>query len=247
MGFCSPPRAGGKAASSSIDRYRPGMDVWQRDGAAVLAHSGHSLRPSRHRSVRRVAIDVPQALLQLLCEALEEGLHAGELLPFVVHLVGVVPVHMIHLGLEHPRGQAPEEQVRLDLLVDAALNVHGVALLPGLHVGEPSAGHQELLLKLPRLLVLEDQLRPVLEGHRNEAGLSGAADAVQHLLGVLLFLLREFGHPLLRGLDLILELPVLLVVFRVLEPRSPGQAHDRGVLVGAHPRHDLLRVVRLVL
>mmetsp|Transcript_15564 Transcript_15564/g.48995 ORF Transcript_15564/g.48995 Transcript_15564/m.48995 type:complete len:284 (-) Transcript_15564:448-1299(-) len=50
---------------------------------------------------------------------------------------------------------------------------------------------------------------------------------------------------LLRRLDLVLELLVLPVVLAELDPGGPSDVRERCVLVGAHPGHDLLRVLRL--
>mmetsp|Transcript_15564 Transcript_15564/g.48996 ORF Transcript_15564/g.48996 Transcript_15564/m.48996 type:complete len:201 (-) Transcript_15564:1420-2022(-) len=155
----------------SVGHRRPRVDVGQGEARGVLLHAV-VLVLLAHAAVRLMAVLVPQLLLggrvaapaalvalggrarrgvallldilELLRGAPEKVLHAPELLPFVLDLVGPVLLVLVDLHVEAPGGPATEEQVGLDLLVDAALHAHGVALLPDLHALEAGSGVRNL-------------------------------------------------------------------------------------------------------
>mmetsp|Transcript_1368 Transcript_1368/g.3733 ORF Transcript_1368/g.3733 Transcript_1368/m.3733 type:complete len:323 (+) Transcript_1368:199-1167(+) len=222
------------------------MDVGEGSGAVVLDHA--RLGASRHCAAGGVAraLDVAQALLKLLCKTLEERLDALKLLPLVVHLVCVVLVGAVDLRLEHPHGDAPQQEIGLDLFVDAPLHAHGSILMGRLQGLEFVALRGHLLLELPGLVGVVDCLLPALDDHRQQACLCGAVHAVEDLPGLVLLLLHVDLQLLLGLLHRVLKLLVLLVVLAERQPGGPSDLDQLGILVRTHAHHDLLRVVGVV-
>mmetsp|Transcript_97302 Transcript_97302/g.280777 ORF Transcript_97302/g.280777 Transcript_97302/m.280777 type:complete len:341 (-) Transcript_97302:1339-2361(-) len=95
-----------------------------------------------------------EALLELVGEAAEEHPDALQLLPLAVHLGSVVLFYAIHLRLQLPRRDDPDQQVRLQLLCDPCLQSRGTHLLSVLQHLEVAVGSRDLGLNLSGLFHL---------------------------------------------------------------------------------------------
>mmetsp|Transcript_23944 Transcript_23944/g.71244 ORF Transcript_23944/g.71244 Transcript_23944/m.71244 type:complete len:321 (-) Transcript_23944:924-1886(-) len=223
------------------------VDVRQGDGPGVVP--AHALAPALARgrapvlSPRRV--DVRQALVELVGEALEEAVHALQLLPLGLDLPVVVLLDVLRPRLDLPAADALREEHHVHLLVDAPLRVLRVARNPGLQALELRLvllHHVELLLLLLGFLVVRVPFREV---QLDQPALRGAVHAVQHGAGIVLVLLHHRLHLLVDQGESLRALPLLNLHRAVRNEGCEGVGDEHGVLIAADLTEDLLRAVGL--
>mmetsp|Transcript_80328 Transcript_80328/g.210988 ORF Transcript_80328/g.210988 Transcript_80328/m.210988 type:complete len:325 (+) Transcript_80328:379-1353(+) len=224
------------------------VDVRQGHGSVVIPdHATLALAGARRwalfLSPRRV--DVRQALVELVGEALEEAVHALELFSLGVDLPVVVLLDVLCPGLNLPGAHGSRQEHHVHLVVDARLRCFRVATaahLQTLELVRVLRNYCKHLL-LPIELFLE--VRPSCEVQLDQPALGHAVHAVQRGVRVVLVLLHQGLHVFLNLDERLRVRPLCNLLVAVQEPGCNGVAQEPRVLLAGQPAEDLLRVVGL--